>query len=397
MSGPTAPKPNQALIARERELYPERFQFPSFDDFLDRGVISALQRKSVIGAGHKRTFDAGLTVASIREVCRTNPMIEDCTQESLMMCAIRAYEYDLSFVPGAGLCWIVPYRNKGALEATFQLGYQGACELVMRTGLVDSIEGDWVGAHEVEAGLFEFEEGINPVLRHRKLPTDPGPLAFAWNLIRMKGSTVPRIHVSRLSDIEKRRKASKSQTGPWVSWFEEMALRVPLKANIRMIPKLHSAVSSAMHDDDVVDTQAEVGPSRPTRAATITKAVVDAGDRVRTERPGAGVEVEAETVPASRPEASTNAVGGAGGPVEPSTQTEAAEGQPAVPEIVAKWVAAAKGREAGITKNENGTFAAYLVTEHGESVVDEPELASGAVAGARLASAVVGLKARKAK
>jgi recombination protein RecT len=60
--------------------------------------------------------------------------------------------------PGAplGLSWIIPRRNKGRLEASFQLGYQGLRQLAYRSGMVRDIDARIVH----DGDKFDFAYGL---------------------------------------------------------------------------------------------------------------------------------------------------------------------------------------------------------------------------------------------
>lgn len=58
---------------------------------------------------------------------------------SIIKAALRAAAYDLPIDPALGQAYIVPFRNKGKMEATFIIGYKGLYQLAVRTGVYKKI------------------------------------------------------------------------------------------------------------------------------------------------------------------------------------------------------------------------------------------------------------------
>ena len=70
--------------------------------------------------------------SNMLEVFRDNP-------NSIIKAALKAASYDLPIDPALGQAYIVPFRNKGKMEATFIIGYKGLYQLAVRTGVYKKI------------------------------------------------------------------------------------------------------------------------------------------------------------------------------------------------------------------------------------------------------------------
>lgn len=95
---------------------------------------------------------------SMMEVFHDNPI-------SIIKAALRAAAYDLPIDPALGQAYIVPFRNKGKMEATFIIGYKGLYQLAVRTGVykkinvVDVREGEMHSWNRLtEEAQFEWVE-----------------------------------------------------------------------------------------------------------------------------------------------------------------------------------------------------------------------------------------------
>lgn len=67
---------------------------------------------------------------------------------SIIKAALRAASYDLPIDPTLGQAYVVPFKNKGKMEAVFILGYKGMYQLAVRTGVYKRI--NVVDVHEGE-------------------------------------------------------------------------------------------------------------------------------------------------------------------------------------------------------------------------------------------------------
>jgi recombination protein RecT len=95
-----------------------------------------------------------------------NPQLKNVEPFTFVSSVLLAAQLGLE--PGAplGLAWIIPRRNKGRLEASMQVGYEGWRELAYRSGQVKSIEAFIV----YEGDEFEWQRGRGGVdWRHKSL------------------------------------------------------------------------------------------------------------------------------------------------------------------------------------------------------------------------------------
>lgn len=84
---------------------------------------------SVIGEKSAPTF-----ISSIISAVQTNKELANCTNSSILSAALLGESLKLTPSPQLGQFYMVPYKNKGVAEATFQLGYKGYIQLAIRSG-----------------------------------------------------------------------------------------------------------------------------------------------------------------------------------------------------------------------------------------------------------------------
>lgn len=184
---------------------------------------------------------------SISAVNKT-PKLLECDIATLLSCVMRCSALGLepSAVDGLGYAYILPYRNKGKMEATFILGYKGMIKLAYMGGEVESIE-----ARAVHAGDdFEYEFGLDEKLRHT--PKGAGSkdnLTHVYMLARFKNGG-RYFDVMTKEEVEAIRKRSKAgDSGAWVSDYEAMAKKTVVRRAFPYLPLPPMAQKAAEIDE----------------------------------------------------------------------------------------------------------------------------------------------------
>lgn len=164
---------------------------------------------------------------------RKTPKLLQCSQASLLGAIMTSAQLGLEPGP-TGQCYLIPYYNKklGSYECQFQIGYKGLLDLFYRADGSLNID-----AHEVyENDDFEYEYGLNPVLRHKpSLKNRGNPIAY-YAVAHLKDGGYS-FTVMSIEDVEKIRKRSKS-TGfsPWQTDYDEMAKKTVIKRLCKYLP-----------------------------------------------------------------------------------------------------------------------------------------------------------------
>lgn len=75
-------------------------------------------------------------IASITSAVAVNPVLQDCTPNTILAGALLGESLNLSPSPQLGQFYLVPFKNKkeGVTDAQFVLGYKGIIQLALRTG-----------------------------------------------------------------------------------------------------------------------------------------------------------------------------------------------------------------------------------------------------------------------
>lgn len=162
-----------------------------------------------------------------------NPTLKECTPQSFLGAMMTAAQLGLEPNTPLQQAFLIPFRNHGKLECSFQLGYKGLIDLAYRSGEVSIIQ-----AHTVyENDEFQYELGLDPKLRHVPAKTDRGaPIAY-YAMFKTKDGGYG-FQVMSIEEVRAHaKKFSKSYgNGPWVTNFDEMAKKTVLKKVLKYAP-----------------------------------------------------------------------------------------------------------------------------------------------------------------
>lgn len=179
-----------------------------------------------------------------------NPQLGQCTPSSFLGAMMTAAQLGLEVNTPLGQAYILPYRNKGVLEAQFQLGYKGLIDLAYRSGEVEIIQ-----AHVVhENDEFVCEYGLEPKLVHKPADSDRGKEVKVYAMFKTKNGGYG-FEVMSMEDVRehaaKYSKAYSSGFSPWKTSFEQMALKTCLKKVLKYAPLKSDFVKAAVQDEVV--------------------------------------------------------------------------------------------------------------------------------------------------
>lgn len=161
---------------------------------------------------------------------RTTPKLLQCNSDSLIGGIIQCATLGLEPNTVLGHCYLIPFKD----QVQIVIGYKGLIDLARRSGQIVSI-----AAHVVhEADEFEYEYGLNPVLRHKPFEGEErGPITHAYAVAHLKdgGSA---FEVMPLGDIHSvmLQTQSRGNYGPWKDHFPEMARKTAIRRLAKYLP-----------------------------------------------------------------------------------------------------------------------------------------------------------------
>ena len=189
----------------------------------------------------KKAAPAGFDVNRLGRIiyteCNKNPLLTQCSLQSVMSCAIQSATLGLEPGSALGHAYLIPYWNKklNGYECQMQIGYKGMIDLARRSGQIISIT-----AHVVyEKDDFEIEYGDDERIRHRPCLTgEPGKPSYVYASAKLKGGGTQRalMTVAEVEAIRKRANANRKGSTPWDTDWAEMAKKTAVRRLFKMLP-----------------------------------------------------------------------------------------------------------------------------------------------------------------
>lgn len=177
-----------------------------------------------------------------------NPNLGKCTPASFLGAMMTSAQLGLEVNTPLGQAYVLPYNNKGVMEAQFQLGYKGLIDLAYRSGEVEVIQ-----AHVVyENDEFTCEYGLDPKLTHKPADKDRGEPVKVYAVFKTKSGGFG-FEVMSMDDVRKHAakysKSYGSNFSPWKTNFDEMAKKTVLKRVLKYAPLKSDFIRAAVQDE----------------------------------------------------------------------------------------------------------------------------------------------------
>ena len=190
-----------------------------------------------------------------------SPELAKCTPKSFLGAMMNAAQLGLEPNTPLGQAYILPYSNKGTMEAEFQLGYKGMIDLAYRSGEVEVIQCHVVYKND----KFDCCYGLEPKLAHVPADGDRGEPIKVYAMFKTKDGGFG-FEVMSMDDVKKHAaqysKSYNSNYSPWKKNFEEMAKKTVLKKALKYAPLKSDFVRGVSTDEsikyDVAEDMSEV-------------------------------------------------------------------------------------------------------------------------------------------
>ena len=178
------------------------------------------------------------------------PKLGNCTPQSFLGAMMNAAQLGLEPNTPLGQAYLIPFENrkKGITECQFQIGYKGLIDLAYRSGEVKMIDSQTV----YENDEFEYELGMDPVLKHKPARTNRGnPIYFYATFKLTNGGQ--GFQVMSIEDVQEHAKkyAKTYNNGPWQTNVEEMAKKTVLKKLLKYAPLKTEFVKQVTSDETI--------------------------------------------------------------------------------------------------------------------------------------------------
>lgn len=189
------------------------------------------------------------------------PDLLQADRRSLLAATMKAAQDGL--LPDGREAALVIFRGKMGPAVQYMPMISGLLKKLRNSGELESI-----AAHVVyEQDTFTYELGDNERIAHKPfLDGDRGKPKAAYAIARLRDGGVVR-EVMSIDEIEKVRSVSRARdSGPWASWWSEMARKTVLRRLLKRLPSSTDDVARVLeHDDETNDlSQATPQQAQPT-------------------------------------------------------------------------------------------------------------------------------------
>lgn len=192
-------------------------------------------------------------VRTLVTTVQMHPELLGCTRKSLFASAMRAAQDGL-LMDGREAVAVVFKTQKHGILAQYIPMYAGIVKKMRNSGEIASI-----AAHCVyEKDTFSYELGDDEHIKHVPfLGAERGKFIAVYAIVKMKDGGIVREVMSR-ADVEKVRQSSRAKdSGPWVSWYDEMARKTVIKRIAKRCPSSADLEKVIEQDNQVLGLEAQ--------------------------------------------------------------------------------------------------------------------------------------------
>lgn len=190
-------------------------------------------------------------LSNVVESVRRTPKLLECPPATVVSSFMVMASLKLMPSSVSGEAFVIPYKNKGVVEAQFQLGYQGLVTLLYRAGNREVIA-ELVREHD----KFSISRGkVHHEVDPRKSKKDRGEWIGAYAIIVTATGGTVETYMTKEDILAHAQQFSKSYGGEYSPWNPEndpegwMPRKTVLKQNCKLAPK-NETLNRAIAEDN---------------------------------------------------------------------------------------------------------------------------------------------------
>lgn len=189
-------------------------------------------------------------LTSVLALANSSPAIAECNPMTTYNACLTAATLDLPINQNLGFAYIVPYRNKGNMEAQFQMGWRGFVQLAMKSQQFQNL-----GSRPVyESELVGVDDFTGEPKFDFKLEKDGKVIGYMAYFVLLNGFR--KSEYMSIEEIEKHAKrysqSYKNGFGVWKDNFDAMAKKTVLKLLLSRYAPLSTEMQTAIEQDQKV-------------------------------------------------------------------------------------------------------------------------------------------------
>lgn len=188
------------------------------------------------------------TRLAVTTICNDPKLIQAVSESPRTLIAALMTAVQLGLEPNTplGQCFLIGRNNKNKvtgkkeMQVSFEKGYQGDLALCYRSGEVKLVRPVII----YEKDEWEYEEGLDPILRHKPYKGDRGKAVAYYCVVTMANGAKGFSLMSKEQVLAHAKEKSPSYDiesdtfrGPWTTDFDSMALKTVLLKALKYMPK----------------------------------------------------------------------------------------------------------------------------------------------------------------
>ena len=191
--------------------------------------------------GADRFIGAALTALN------KTPTLIGCSRESFFNALFLSVQAGLLPDTAMQHAHLIPFGNK----VVFIPGYRGLITVAYRNPKIVFIDAAIVYDKEDDGERFVVMRGARPDLTHNPILESKGrgKIKYVYATAYLKNSPYPVFKVMNMEEIERIKKKAPSQSGPWKTDFNQMALKTVIKQLFNLLPMEEEQAFVAQVDD----------------------------------------------------------------------------------------------------------------------------------------------------
>jgi len=177
---------------------------------------------------------------------RANPQLGECSPARFLGSVLSAAQLGLEPNTPLRQCYLIPPRNRGAMECTLQVGYQGMLDLARRSGEVASIYAEAV----YEGDDFHVTLGTSRDIHHvpsQHPDREEKQATHVYAVAKLKSGDVLFAVLTR-AQVERYRKRG-GNGAAWTTDWTAMACKTAVRRLFTWLPKSAEMARAAAIDE----------------------------------------------------------------------------------------------------------------------------------------------------
>lgn len=208
-------------------------------------------------------------LSAVSYCVQNTPKLLECSQDTIISAFMKCAEYNLFPSSVSGEVYILPYYNKGKMEAQFQLGYKGIITLLNRSGI--SVYTDIVKQNDE----FELSSGFDVNIIHKYPRSSRGEAEGVYAIAKIEGEKIIKYMAKdEVLEFKKFSKSANSDFSPWnpkndpeLNMWRKTAIK-QLAKNLPLTEEISKAISDDNEEASITDYHKNAMIEQATREST---------------------------------------------------------------------------------------------------------------------------------